>query len=227
MMRMSRFRRLEVLEAIEETGLVPVFYHADAAVAMEVAKACARGGARVLEFTHRGDLAHRVFEEMERRSARELPELMLGVGSIRDPHTAALYLAGGASFVVGPVLNAEVARLANGRKVAYSPGCGSATEVAQAEELGCEIVKIFPGEAVGGAEFIKAILGPSPWSSLMPTGGVEVTRESIGAWIEAGAVALGIGSKLITKEILERGDYDALARRVAQALAWIQEARRH
>ena len=222
---MARFRRLEVLQTIIDTGLVPVFYHREPEVAVEVARACVRGGARVLEFTHRGDFAHRVFEDLERHCADELPELVLGVGSIRDPHTAALYLAAGASFVVGPVLEPQVARLSNGRKVAYVPGCGSATEIARAEELGCEIVKVFPGDSVGGPQFVKAILGPSPWSSIMPTGGVDVTQESIGAWIGAGVVAVGVGSKLITKDVLKTGDYDALAQRVAQALQWIREAR--
>jgi 2-dehydro-3-deoxyphosphogluconate aldolase/(4S)-4-hydroxy-2-oxoglutarate aldolase len=222
---MPRFRRLAVLRSILETGLVPVFTHGDPEVAFDVARACATGGATVLEFTHRGDHAHRVFEELERRCARELPELILGAGSIREPYTAALYLAAGASFIVGPILDAEVARLANGRKVAYAPGCGSATEVARAEELGCEIVKVFPGDCAGGPKFVKAILGPSPWSSLMPTGGVELSRESIAAWIGAGAAAVGLGSNLITKEILEHRNYDTLSERVAQALAWIREAR--
>ena len=222
---MSRFRRVDVLRAILDSGLVPVFTHGDPDVAFEVARACATGGAPAVEFTHRGDFAHRVFEELARRAARELPRLILGVGSIRDPHTAALYLAAGASFVVGPILNAEVARLANGRKVAYAPGCGSATEVAQAEELGCEIVKVFPGDCVGGPRFIKAILGPSPWSALMPTGGVELSRESVSEWIKAGAAAVGMGSNLITREILERREYARLTEMVSQALAWIRDAR--
>jgi 2-dehydro-3-deoxyphosphogluconate aldolase/(4S)-4-hydroxy-2-oxoglutarate aldolase len=222
---MARFRRLDVLQTMVTTGLVPVFYHPDSAVALEVARAVSAGGSRFLELTHRGDMAHRVFEELAGRTAKELPELVLGVGSIGDPHTAALYLAAGASFVVGPVLNPDAARLCNRRKVAYIPGCGSATEVAQAEELGCEVVKVFPGDSVGGPSFVKAVLGPCPWSLLMPTGGVEATRESVHAWIRAGAAALGIGSSLITKDVLERRDYAALRDRVRQVLGWIQEAR--
>ena len=222
---MARFRRLDVLQTMVSTGLVPVFYHPDPGVAMDVARASSEGGARFLELTHRGDMAHRVFEELVTRCAAELPDLIVGVGSIGDPHTAALYLAAGASFVVGPVLNPDVARLANRRKVAYLPGCGSATEVAQAEELGCEIVKVFPGDSVGGPAFVKAILGPSPWSLLMPTGGVDATRDSVQAWIRAGAAALGIGSSLITKGILETRDYGALRAKVSQVLGWIQEAR--
>jgi 2-dehydro-3-deoxyphosphogluconate aldolase/(4S)-4-hydroxy-2-oxoglutarate aldolase len=222
---MARFRRLEVLQAAVSTGLVPVFYHPDPAVAFQVARACREGGARFLELTHRGDMAHRVFEELATRCAAELPDLILGVGSIGDPHTAALYLAAGASFIVGPVLHPEVARLANRRKVAYMPGCGTATEISQAEELGCEIVKVFPGDAAGGPAFVKAILGPAPWSLLMPTGGVEATRESVHAWIQAGAAALGIGSSLVTKQVLENKDYGTLQGKVSQVLAWIREAR--
>ncbi len=222
---MARFRRLDVLQAMATTGLVPVFYHPDSGVAMDVARAVSAGGSRFLELTHRGDMAHGVFEDLAGRLTRDLPNLILGVGSIGDPHTAALYLAAGANFVVGPVLNPECARLCNRRKVAYIPGCGSATEVALAEELGCEVVKVFPGDSVGGPAFVKAVLGPCPWSLLMPTGGVEATRESVHSWIRAGAAALGIGSSLITKEVLERKDYAALGDRVRQVLGWVQEAR--
>jgi 2-dehydro-3-deoxyphosphogluconate aldolase/(4S)-4-hydroxy-2-oxoglutarate aldolase len=222
---MARFRRLEVLNTVLKTGLVPVFYTPEPRTAFDIARACAQGGSRLLEFTHRGDGAHRVYEELHAFTARELPDLILGVGSIGDPYTASLYLAAGASFVVGPVLNPEVARLANRRKVPYLPGCGSATEVAAAEELGCEIVKVFPGDAVGGPGFVKAILGPSPWSLLMPTGGVEATRESVEQWIGAGAAALGMGSNLIARDLLARGDFAGLAERVRKVLGWVEEVR--
>ncbi|MBN1443701.1 MAG: bifunctional 4-hydroxy-2-oxoglutarate aldolase/2-dehydro-3-deoxy-phosphogluconate aldolase [Planctomycetes bacterium] len=223
---MARFSRLTVLNTMVESGLVPVFYHPDAGTAFEVARAVRRGGSRLLEFTHRGDLAHRVFEALIERAAAELPDMILGVGSIGDPHIAALYVAAGASFVVGSVLNPEVARLCNRRKVPYSPGCGSATEIAAAEELGCEIVKIFPGGSVGGPGFVRALRGPSPWSSVMPTGGVDATPESVRAWIEAGAVVLGMGSKLITREIVARRDWAALEKNVRDVLQWIREARK-
>lgn len=222
---MARFRRLETLQTMLTTGLVPVFYHADPQVVLAVARACYQGGARFFELTHRGDMAHRLFEDLVVQARGEMPELILGIGSVGDPYTAALYLAAGANFVVGPVLNADVARLCNRRKVPYLPGCGSATEVALAEELGSEVVKVFPGDAVGGPAFIKAILGPSPWSLLMPTGGVEASAASIGAWVGAGAAALGIGSGLITKSILDKKDYNALREKTAQSLGWIREAR--
>ncbi len=222
---MARFTRLEVLNAIVETGLVPVFYHRDIEVAKKVVAACAAGGARLVEFTNRGDFAPLVFTELAQHVAKAHPKLILGVGSVIDAPTAALYIASGANFVVGPILNPEIARLCNRRKIAYSPGCGSASEISEAEELGVEIVKVFPGDSVGGPNFVKSILGPCPWTRIMPTGGVEATKESITAWFKAGVTAVGIGSNLIRKEWVEAGNYDAIAAKTAELLAWIREAR--
>lgn len=222
---MARFTRLEVLNAIVDTGLVPVFYHRDAEVAKKVVAACAAGGARLVEFTNRGDFAPLVFTELAQFVAKANPKLILGVGSVIDAPTAALYIANGANFVVGPILNPEVARLCNRRKIAYCPGCGSASEISEAEELGVEIVKVFPGDSVGGPNFVKSILGPCPWTRIMPTGGVEATKESITAWFKAGVTAVGIGSNLIRKEWVEAGNYDAIASKTAELLAWIREAR--
>lgn len=222
---MARFMRLEVLNTIVDTGLVPVFYHHDVEVAKKVAEAVAAGGARVLEFTNRSDFAPLVFTELSQYLAKANPQIILGVGSVVDAPTAALYIASGANFVVGPILNPEIARLCNRRKIAYSPGCGSATEIAQAEELGVEIVKIFPGDSVGGPEFVKAILGPCPWTRLMPTGGVETTRESIAAWFKAGIAATGIGSNLIKKDLVAASSYAAITAKTDEVLSWIREAR--
>jgi 2-dehydro-3-deoxyphosphogluconate aldolase/(4S)-4-hydroxy-2-oxoglutarate aldolase len=222
---MSRFTRMDVLGAMYETGLVPVFYHPDPEIVTEVARACARGGARLLEFTNRGDHAFETFSALDRVCAAEIPTLRLGVGSIVDAPTAALYVNSGASFVVGPSLNPEVARLCNRRKVPYSPGCASASEIAAAEELGCEIVKIFPGGEIGGPSFVKALRGPCPWTSIMPTGGVDVSEASLGAWFGAGVACVGVGSKLITKDLLGRRDFDGIARAVGDALDLIRRVR--
>jgi 2-dehydro-3-deoxyphosphogluconate aldolase/(4S)-4-hydroxy-2-oxoglutarate aldolase len=222
---MARFTRLEVLNTMIDLGLIPVFYHKDVEVAKQIVTACTAGGARVIEFTNRGDFAYHVFTELSRHFAQTDPQVILGVGSVVDAPTAAMYIASGANFVVGPILNAEVARLCNRRKIAYSPGCGSASEIAEAEELGVEIVKVFPGSSVGGPGFVKAMLGPCPWTRIMPTGGVEATKESISAWFKAGVACVGMGSNLITKEAVAAGDFQAITRNVAQALAWIKEVR--
>jgi len=223
---MARFDRLTVLNAIIEGGLVPVFYHNQVEVAKQVVGACVGGGARVVEFTNRGDRAWNVFTQLVEWVEKAHPEVILGVGSVIDAPTAALYIGSGANFVVGPILNPEIARLCNRRKIAYMPGCGSASEISQAEELGVEIVKVFPGAEVGGPGFVKALLGPMPWTRIMPTGGVDATEESIRAWYRAGVVCVGIGSKLITKDLVAAGDWEGISKKVAQVLAWIQEARR-
>jgi 2-dehydro-3-deoxyphosphogluconate aldolase/(4S)-4-hydroxy-2-oxoglutarate aldolase len=165
-----------------------------------------------------------VFAELSKHF-RDNKDLILGAGSIIDPFTADLYIQLGANFIVGPSLSPETARLCNRRKVAYTPGCGSVTEIAEAEELGIEICKIFPGEEVGGPEFIRSVLGPMPWVRLMPTGGISLNKENIYAWIWAGAVCLGIGSKLISSKLIESYQFSTLTANVQQTLAWINEAR--
>jgi 2-dehydro-3-deoxyphosphogluconate aldolase / (4S)-4-hydroxy-2-oxoglutarate aldolase len=222
---MARYSRLEVLNAIVETGLVPVFYNNDVEISKKIVEACAAGGARVVEFTNRGDFAPFVFQNLASESGHSNPRMMLGAGSIVDAPTAALYIAAGAHFVVGPILNPEIARLCNRRKISYSPGCATASEISQAEELGVEIVKIFPGGLVGGPEFVKSVLAPCPWTRIMPTGGVETTEESIRVWFKAGVSAVGIGSNLITKELVSTGNFEAISRKVGQVLQWIREAR--
>lgn len=222
---MAQYDRMAVLNAIFDAGIVPVFYNKDPETTIRIVEACARGGARCVEFTNRGDLAHHVFTEAVRHVMANKLDVIMGVGSIADAPTAALYIANGANFVVGPLLNEEVARLCNRRKIAYSPGCGSVTEIGQAEELGVEIVKVFPGSEVGGPAFVKSVLGPCPWTRIMPTGGVDATRESLKSWVKAGVAAVGAGSKLITKELVDAKDWDGLAEKVAQSVHWIKEIR--
>jgi 2-dehydro-3-deoxyphosphogluconate aldolase/(4S)-4-hydroxy-2-oxoglutarate aldolase len=207
-----------------ETGLVPVFYHRDAEVSARIVQACLDGGARCIEYTNRGEQANRIFEELARRFFDQ-DRLILGAGSVIDVGTASLYIQAGAEFVVGPVLNPEVARACNRRKVAYLPGCGSVSEISQAEELGVEICKIFPGREVGGPGFVEAVRGPMPWTRIMPTGGVDATQESIRAWFTAGVACVGMGSKLITKERVAGQDYAGITEAVRQVLAWISASR--
>jgi 2-dehydro-3-deoxyphosphogluconate aldolase/(4S)-4-hydroxy-2-oxoglutarate aldolase len=222
---MARHSRLKVLNTAIETGLVPIFYIADVKVAKNVAKACAAGGATVLEFTNRGDFAPEVFKELSQYLAEEEPDIMLGVGSVMDAPTAALYIAYGANFIVSPVLNEEMAWVCNRRKIAFMPGCGSVSEISRAEELGVEIVKIFPGTAVGGPGFIRSVLAPCPWSRIMPTGGVAPTEENLGAWFEAGAACVGMGSKLVRKDLVAAGDWEEITKLTRQTLDLIQKVR--
>jgi 2-dehydro-3-deoxyphosphogluconate aldolase/(4S)-4-hydroxy-2-oxoglutarate aldolase len=214
---------MEVLNAVMDAGLVPLFYNGDIETAKEIASACMKGGAKVVEFTNRGELAYPVFTELAKHLAKA--DVILGVGSIQDAPTAALYLASGANFVVSPSFNPEVARLCNRRKIPYLPGCATETEIATAEESGVEICKMFPGEAVGGPSFVSAVMAPCPWHRLLPTGGVDATEESISAWIKAGAAAVGMGSKLITAQAVKDRNYDAITDKVAQCIGLIQKAR--
>lgn len=223
---MARFQRLEVLNEMQNTGLVPVFYHPDLETAKKIVAACVAGGVRTIEFTNRGDNAYRVFSDLVEYFAKADPRVMLGAGSVLDPATGGLYISSGANFIVGSVLNPELARVCNRRKVSYSPGCGSASEISAAEELGVEIVKIFPGDIVGGPKFVKAVLAPTPWTKIMPTGGVETTQESIEAWFKAGVVAVGVGSNLIRKDWVQAGDFDAISALVAQVISWIRQTRK-
>lgn len=217
--------RLTVLQAMIDQGVIPVFSHPQAEVCTRVIRACAAGGARCIEFTNRGDFATQTFLEVARHFAAADPGVILGVGSVVDAPTAGIYIANGARFVVGPALNPEVARLCNRRKIPYSPGCGSATEIGEAEELGCEIVKIFPGASVGGPDFVKSILGPCPWTRIMPTGGVDCTEDSLRKWFGAGVACVGIGTNLITKELLAADDYAGIEARVRSTVELIRNIR--
>lgn len=219
---MAKFTRIEVFQTMVRTKLVPLHYNPDLDVMKGIVKACHDGGARVFEFTNRGDYAHEVFRELNQYCLKELSEMILGVGSVVDGGTASLYLQYGANFIVTPVFREDVARICNRRKVLWSPGCGSVTEVAIAEELGCELVKLFPG-GVFGPSMIKAIKAPQPWTNIMPTGGVSPDPENLKGWFDAGATCVGMGSKLITKDIVESRDFKKLERLVKETIGLISE----
>ncbi len=222
---MARFDRLTVLNTFVDVGFVPLFYNDDVDLCKEVIHALAEGGARIVEFTNRGDQAMEVFKVLVPYFAKTEPQVILGVGSIADAPTAGIAMAYGANFVVGPMLNPEVARVCNRRKVAYMPGCGTVSEISAAEELGVEICKVFPGTQVGGPGFIKAVTAPMPWTRLMPTGGVSAEEDNIKGWIKAGAVCVGMGSAAVRKEWLAAGEYDKITENARQVIQWIKEAR--
>lgn len=222
---MSQFTRIEVASVMKETGMVPLFFSNDLELSKQVLKACYDGGARLLEFTARGDFAHEVFGELTKYAIKELPGMIMGVGSVTDGAAASLYMALGANFIVTPVLREDIAIACNRRKVLWSPGCGSLTEIARAEELGCEIVKLFPGDLYG-PKFVKGIKGPQPWTSIMPTGGVSPTEENLKGWFDAGVTCVGMGSQLISKDILASMDFGHLENMVRDTLSLIKSLRK-
>lgn len=221
---MAKYNKQQVIAAMQETGMVPVFYNADLETARCVLKACYEGGVRVFEFTNRGDFAHEVFGELVRYASCELPGMILGVGSVVDPATAALYLQLGANFVVGPLFNPEIAPVCNRRLVLYCPGCGTVSEVGLAQEAGCDVCKVFPGDVLGPA-FVKGLMAPMPWSRIMVTGGVKPERENLQAWFKAGAACVGMGSNLFPKEAILSNDWDEVTRLCREALEIIRSIR--
>ena len=222
---MAKYTRIEVVLQMKENGIVPVFYNPDVEVCKQVLKACYEGGLRTFEFTNRGDYAHEVFSELNKYAKAELNGMMMGVGSVLDAGTSSLYLQLGADFIVSPVVNAEMAKACNRRKVAWMPGCGSVTEISFAEELGAEVVKIFPAAQVGGPAFVKGVKGPLPWASIMPTGGVSPTEENLKTWFDAGVHCVGIGSKLFVKDASGKYDLDAVTSTIKNALDIVKKLR--
>ncbi len=222
---MAKFDKIAVLTKIGQTGMVPVFYHKDVEVAKQVIKACYEGGVRAFEFTNRGDFAQEVFGEVSKFVAKECPEMAFGVGTIVDPATAAIYLQLGADFVVGPLFNPEVAKVCNRRLVPYTPGCGTISEVGFAQEVGCDLCKVFPGDVLG-AKFVQGLLAPMSWSKLMVTGGVEPTKDNLTSWIKAGVFSVGMGSKLFPKEVIAAKDWAFITNKCREALGYIAEARK-
>jgi len=223
---MAAHSRLDVWNALLSSGLVATLPADDADATLAGARGLLTGGARLIELLHRGDTAYETWRAVVPKLQRERPEAIVGVGSIVDAPTAALYLAQGADFVVGPGLVEEVARLCHRRKVAWLPGCGSVSEIGRAEELGAEVVKLFPASAFDGPEFLRSLRGPQPWSRVMPTGNAVPHDESaITRWIAAGACALGMGPALAEPRLLAARDEAGVATRTRAVLAWIAKAR--
>ena len=221
---MAKYNKLQVLQTMKETGIVPVFYNADVEVSKNVLKACYEGGIRAFEFTNRGDFAQEVFAELVKFANKELPGMIMGVGSVVDPGTAALYIQLGANFVVGPVFNPAVAPVCNRRLIPYCPGCGSVTEVSSAQEAGCAVCKVGPGDVLGPA-FVKDLRGPMPWSQIMVTGGVKPEKTNLEGWFKAGVTCVGMGSNLFPKDVVAAGEWSKITELCRGALAIVKEVR--
>lgn len=220
-----RFNKIQVITAMKKTGMVPVFYHSDIEVAKNVVKACYDGGVRVFEFTNRADFAQDVFAGLVKYVAKECPEMIMGIGSIVDAPTAALYIQLGANFIVGPLFNPEVAKVANRRLVPYSPGCGSVSEVGFAQEMGCDVCKVFPGDVLGAA-FVKNLKAPMPWSNLMVTGGVKPEENNLKTWFDAGVTCVGMGSNLFPAEMMKANDWAGITKLCSDALEIIKKVKK-
>jgi len=222
---MARFTKIQTLTAMKNTAIVPVFYHSDIEVAKEVLSACYKGGIRTFEFTNRGDFAQDVFAQLVKFAAKECPEMILGIGSIVDAPTAALYIQLGANFIVGPLFNPDVAKVCNRRLVPYSPGCGTVTEIGFAQEAGCDLCKVFPAGNVGGPSFIKSVLAPMPWSMIMVTGGVEPTEENLTTWIKAGVTCVGMSSNLFPADVIKAKEWSKITELCRYCLSVVEKAR--
>ncbi|MDL2243389.1 bifunctional 4-hydroxy-2-oxoglutarate aldolase/2-dehydro-3-deoxy-phosphogluconate aldolase [Bacteroidales bacterium OttesenSCG-928-J19] len=221
---MAQYNKIQVIQTMSETGMVPVFYHKDIEVAKQVVKACYEGGVRAFEFTNRGDFAHEVFGELVKFASKECPGMILGVGSIVDAPTASLYIQLGTNFIVGPLFNPDVAKVANRRLVAYTPGCGSVSEVGFAQEMGCDLCKVFPGDVLG-ANFVKGLKAPMPWSMLMVTGGVKPEEANLKSWFDAGVTCVGMGSNLFPKEVIAAKEWTKITDLCKNALDIIKKVK--
>ncbi|MDH6358428.1 bifunctional 4-hydroxy-2-oxoglutarate aldolase/2-dehydro-3-deoxy-phosphogluconate aldolase [Parabacteroides sp. PF5-9] len=222
---MAKFNKIKTLSVMQSTGMVPVFYHADIETAQKVLKACYEGGVRVFEFTNRGDFAQEVFGALVKYAAKECPEMILGIGSIVDPATAAMYIQLGANFVVGPCFNPEISKVCNRRLIPYIPGCGSVSEIGNAQEAGSDVCKVFPAGNVGGPSFVKNVKAPMPWSMLMVTGGVEPTKENLTAWFKAGVTCVGMGSNLFPAEMIKNQEWGKITSLCQEAFTIIESVR--
>lgn len=221
---MARFERLTVYNRLLQEGVVPLFFHGDLETSQSIVAALATGGTKIIEFTNRGDFALEVFTGLVKYAASAFPDVILGIGSVDDAPTAAMFIAMGANFIVGPTLNPEIARLCNRHKIPYMPGCMTVSEIALAEELGAEIIKLFPGN-VGGPEFVKAVKAPRPWTRIMPTGGVGLDEASLKAWFDAGVACVGMGSNLVKSDWVKAGNFTAIENAARTAVELVQKVR--
>jgi 2-dehydro-3-deoxyphosphogluconate aldolase/(4S)-4-hydroxy-2-oxoglutarate aldolase len=224
--KMNTFSRLDVLNTIINEGLVPIFYHSDVNIAKKVIDACLKGGSRIFEFVHRGKFSTEVFKELSSHCQKVAPDSILGVGTIFEEHTASIFVSYGANFIVSPFLNENIAKFCNRRKIPYIPGCATVTEISKAEELGVEFIKLYPGSYIGGPGYVKMILGPMPWTRIIPTGGIDPGEESITEWFNSGVAAVGIGSKLLRKDLIAKNDYEQISKNISQLLSLIKELKK-
>jgi 2-dehydro-3-deoxyphosphogluconate aldolase/(4S)-4-hydroxy-2-oxoglutarate aldolase len=215
-------RKEQAINALLDQKLLPLYYQEDGEQCVSILKALYEAGVRVVEFTNRGPNALNNFRELK-DAVSDMGGMMLGIGTIKTPSQAEDFIAAGADFIVAPTINKEVAAVTHAAGLLWIPGCMTPTEIAQAEEAGATIVKIFPGNILGPG-YVNAIRELFPSIKFMPTGGVEVEKENLRGWFKSGVVAVGMGSKLISKERVEGGRYDEIRTETERALQLIREA---
>jgi len=208
----------QIIEAVKQQGILPLFYHADPEVCLNITATLYEAGIRVIEFTNRGPQALPNFQLLVKTRDEKWPGLLLAVGTIRSAEQAVRFIDAGADFLISPVFDADVCDVAYLHKKLWIPGCMTPTEVHVAENAGCKFVKLFPGNVLG-PDFVSAIRELFPEMLFMPTGGVDVSRENIGSWLDAGVCAVGLGSKLISKKRIADKDYAGIGQATKEALA--------
>lgn len=217
------FSKQEIIEGMKDKGVVPLFTHDNATEAQEVVEAAYRGGVRAFEFTNRRPNSFEIFSHLV-RERKKFPDLMLGIGTVMDADTTKKFIDAGADFIISPIMKPEMAEVCRLHNIAWIPGCATLTEIVTAKDHGAAVIKVFPGSVLGPG-FVSSILPVVPDLRLMITGGVEPTKENLTAWFRAGAMCVGMGSQLFTKDILQNRSWDQLSQRVSHALALVQEIR--
>jgi 2-dehydro-3-deoxyphosphogluconate aldolase/(4S)-4-hydroxy-2-oxoglutarate aldolase len=217
-------KKSEIVKLIPEQGLLPLFYNKDAEVSVEVLRALYKAGIRSVEYTNRGEAALQNFKKLREVCDKEMVGMYLGVGTIKNAKAAEHFIEAGADYIISPGLVKEVAKLADKEDMLWVPGCMTPTEIIRAEKLGAKMIKLFPGNLLGPS-FLSAVKELFPDLLFMPTGGVEVDRENISGWFKAGVCAVGMGSKLITKQAMENRDYEKITELTRQAMDIIKGVR--
>jgi 2-dehydro-3-deoxyphosphogluconate aldolase/(4S)-4-hydroxy-2-oxoglutarate aldolase len=215
-------KKEEARQLLLEQKLLPLYYHESADVSVSILAALYEGGVRIVEYTNRGEHALHNFKALRKSVDKHMPGLLLGIGTIKNRKAAKKYIEAGADFIVCPSMNEEVADVVDDEGLLWIPGCMTPTEIANAENAGATLVKIFPGNILGPG-FVTAVKALFPGLGFMPTGGVEAEATNLRGWFKAGVVGVGMGSLLITKDAIERGDYEQIKTNTANALQLVKE----
>ena len=218
------FSKEQITHVMRQVGIVPLFTHDNQDDALDIVAAAYKGGMRVVEFTNRKSNSLEVFKHLI-KNRNQFPDLVIGIGTVMDASTTKKFIDAGTDFIISPIMKPEMSEECKQHNIHWIPGCATVTEVATAKEHGAEIIKVFPGSVLG-TSFVSSVMSVMPDLQLMITGGVEPTESSIGSWFKAGAMSVGLGSQLFTKEILENKNWNQLQQKVTDALLIVQRLRK-